>query len=84
MESLPPLIQPRSSPNDVDAMFTKAVTKPSKFDPPLRKIICRYGPGCTHMLDPAHREKFWHPRMQKLNGKQRCPSAQWSLTIACR
>lgn len=26
-----------------------------------RKVICRYGPGCTHILDPSHREKFWHP-----------------------
>ena len=28
---------------------------------PVRKIICRYGPGCTHLLDPSHKEKFWHP-----------------------
>jgi len=28
---------------------------------PIRKIICRYGHGCTHLLDPSHKEKFWHP-----------------------
>jgi hypothetical protein len=34
----------------------------------VRKVICRYGCGCTHLLDPAHREKFWHPKIQRLNG----------------
>lgn len=32
------------------------------------KVNCRYGSGCTHMLDPAHREKFKHPFAPKLNG----------------
>lgn len=26
-----------------------------------RKLICRYGRGCTHMSDPVHRERFRHP-----------------------
>lgn len=26
-----------------------------------RKILCRYGMGCTHVLDPIHAERFWHP-----------------------
>lgn len=32
----------------------------------VRKIICRYGRGCTHMHDTTHREKFWHPAMPAL------------------
>lgn len=26
-----------------------------------RKLVCRYGRGCTHMSDPVHRERFRHP-----------------------
>lgn len=26
-----------------------------------KKIICRYGRGCTHIYDAIHRERFWHP-----------------------
>lgn len=35
-----------------------------------RKVICRYGSGCTHILDPNHKEKFWHPAAPKLNNEQ--------------
>lgn len=35
----------------------------------IRKIICRYGRGCTHMHDTCHRSKFWHPPMPALTGK---------------
>ena len=35
---------------------------------PVRKIICRYGRGCTHMYDPVHKERFWHPSCPVLNG----------------
>lgn len=45
-----------------------APAKNSKDEPASRKSMCRYGPGCTHIMDPSHREKFWHPRIQKLNG----------------
>ena len=31
------------------------------------RSVCRYGPGCTHMLDPSHKEKFWHPPQPKLD-----------------
>lgn len=34
-----------------------------------RKIICRYGRGCTHMHDACHRFKFWHPPMPALTGQ---------------
>jgi hypothetical protein len=34
----------------------------------IRKVICRYGCGCTHLLDATHREKFWHPKIQRLEG----------------
>lgn len=33
-----------------------------------RKSPCRYGRGCTHILDPTHLEKFRHPAKQELNG----------------
>ena len=35
----------------------------------IRKIICRYGRGCTHMNDPIHRERFWHPSAPTLTGR---------------
>eukprot|EP00981_Chlorochromonas_danica_P002840 scaffold549_cov174-Ochromonas_danica.AAC.24 len=56
---------PLSSPADDLPKVVSA--KGQKSDQPIRKIICRYGPGCTHLLDPSHREKFWHPRVPKLN-----------------
>ena len=38
--------------------------------PTNRKIVCRYGRGCTHKLDPSHRDRFWHPTVPELNGEQ--------------
>ena len=61
----------RSSNVEGDDM-TKAASKGGKDEAPVRKVICRYGSGCTHLLDPAHREKFWHPKAQRLEGKSRC------------
>jgi len=37
---------------------------------PVRKIICRYGRGCTHIYDPVHKERFWHPTCPALNVDQ--------------
>ena len=37
----------------------------------IRKIICRYGRGCTHMHDPIHRERFWHPSAPVLTGNSK-------------
>lgn len=33
----------------------------------IRRSYCRYGSGCTHILDPSHRDRFWHPSAPKLN-----------------
>ena len=38
----------------------------------VKKIICRYGRGCTHMHDACHRLKFWHPSMPALTGQNTC------------
>lgn len=46
----------------------KPYVKISKEEPAMRRVICRYGPGCTHIMDAIHREKFFHARVQKLNG----------------
>jgi hypothetical protein len=35
----------------------------------IRKSCCRYGSGCTHINDPSHRDKFWHPRAPRINGE---------------
>lgn len=35
----------------------------------MRKSCCRYGSGCTHINDPTHNDKFWHPALPKLNRK---------------
>ena len=32
-----------------------------------RKIICRYGRGCTHFNDTVHKEQFWHPQVQQID-----------------
>eukprot|EP01038_Epipyxis_sp_PR26KG_P011039 gene11039-14823_t len=57
--------------NSVDAEdITKTSIKLNKNEPPVRKVICRYGPGCTHIMDPSHKEKFWHSSLPKLNDEQ--------------
>lgn len=33
----------------------------------IRRSRCRYGSGCTHIFDPSHRDRFWHPSAPKLN-----------------
>lgn len=45
-----------------------ANSKPGKGEQGNRKVICRYGCGCTHLSDALHREKFWHPKIQQLRG----------------
>lgn len=69
-----------SSPDveDITKTFIKTTTKD---EPILRKVICRYGPGCTHILDINHREKVWHPRLQKLNGE--CLLAKTIIFFLC-
>ncbi len=39
-------------------------------DPHIRKIVCRYGRGCTHIYDAIHRERFWHPDKPSLSHKE--------------
>lgn len=39
-------------------------------DTSSRKIVCRYGSGCTHVHDAIHRERFWHPKYPTLTGKE--------------
>jgi hypothetical protein len=48
-----------------------------------RRIICRYGRGCTHMHDACHRVKFWHPPMPALTGSMYCYVPR-VLQIACK
>lgn len=49
--------------------ISKPSLKPTKEEPIVRKVICRYGCGCTHLMDAAHREKFWHPKINRLDGE---------------
>mmetsp|Transcript_31399 Transcript_31399/g.69937 ORF Transcript_31399/g.69937 Transcript_31399/m.69937 type:complete len:955 (+) Transcript_31399:90-2954(+) len=42
----------------------------AKCEPIAALSYCRYGSGCTHMLDPYHREKFWHPCVPQLSNDQ--------------
>jgi hypothetical protein len=35
-----------------------------------RRIVCRYGRGCTHKADPSHRDRFWHPDVPDLSSEQ--------------
>ena len=35
----------------------------------VRKIVCRYGRGCTHQ-DPSHKERFWHPPVPEITDEQ--------------
>lgn len=33
----------------------------SEANKSARRVVCRYGRGCTHIQDPIHKERFWHP-----------------------
>lgn len=30
-----------------------------------RRLVCRYGRGCTHSNDLVHREQYWHPPLKE-------------------
>lgn len=30
-----------------------------------RRLVCRYGRGCTHSNDIVHREQYWHPSLKE-------------------
>lgn len=53
---------------NLDAENISRSSKKNKNALVIRKVICRYGTGCTHKLDPAHKEKFWHPVANKISG----------------
>lgn len=40
----------------------------SKSPQSSRKILCRYGRGCTHLHDSCHKAKYWHPEVPSLTG----------------
>jgi hypothetical protein len=46
----------------------KALVSPreKKTKKSSRRILCRYGIGCTHSNDPHHRDKFFHPALPTL------------------
>lgn len=45
--------------------------KGDTIPPPIikhhRKVFCRYGRGCTHIADPVHNDRFWHPPPPRIN-----------------
>lgn len=50
----------------------------------IRKSCCRYGRGCTHINDPSHRVKFWHPYAPQFTGALDIPKLGNSLnTVSC-
>lgn len=53
---------------DVADIDNDVYNNTNEDSPKLRKIMCRYGRGCTHIYDPVHREKFWHAKSIKLSG----------------
>lgn len=52
-----------------DTLDTRTISDSSPSHP---QVLCRYGMGCTHVTDPVHRERFWHPPV---------PDAADSVTI---
>ena len=64
------MIQQQNDSDDRDHVRGVMKGKDSDCRPIVRKIICRYGRGCTHMNDPSHRERFWHPPLPLLSADQ--------------
>jgi hypothetical protein len=42
--------------------------KQKSSSPKQRQFVCRYGNGCTHILEKEHRAQFWHPPVPTLDG----------------
>ena len=61
--------------DNVDEGMSSPIKSFSRGDIESRKAYCRYGSGCTHVHDPAHREKFWHPSPPKCSSK--CTSVEF-------
>ena len=55
--------------SEVDGAVALVDTIPAQQQQYLRKIICRYGRGCTHH-DVAHKERFWHPSQPDISDEQ--------------
>lgn len=43
-------------------------SKSKRITNEIKKTLCRYGHGCTHINDPLHQERFTHPSLPILNG----------------
>jgi hypothetical protein len=54
--------------SDGDEMGIKSDNRSDQKN--VRKMICRYGRGCTHLTDSLHSEQFWHPPFSHCYGKQ--------------
>jgi len=42
-------------------------SKSKRITNEIKKTLCRYGHGCTHINDPLHQERFTHPSLPILN-----------------
>lgn len=45
------------------------INKPINEKLVFKKASCRYGRGCTHINDPLHLERFYHPPVPVLDRK---------------
>ena len=59
--------------NDKENSICEEFFKKPDYSSPngSRKIICRYGRGCTHYNDPVHKDQFWHPPIVYLDEEQK-------------
>ena len=62
-------MNPHGEIDTADEDDLSATKVPNINDSTVRKSCCRYGRGCTHLNDPSHREKFWHPYAPQFTGK---------------
>ena len=64
-DGLPPSLAPPEEATDAKSLTPK---KQKATSPKQRQFVCRYGNGCTHILEKEHRLQFWHQYVPSLDG----------------
>lgn len=55
----------------VDDSYYNVACPSSRQSVKHRKMFCRYGRGCTHISDPLHNDRFWHPPIPRIDDDQK-------------
>ena len=58
--------------NNKSIRIQGSLLKNAELSMASRRLVCRYGRGCTHSNDLVHKEQYWHPPLKDLECKLLC------------